>query len=332
MNSILIGTDLYSPLITQYTTMTTAPPPTKKQCVAQPVKATQEDGIYKYLYSNPLYSDVILVAEDQKLYAHRCILAIVPYFEAAFRTGAGMKEGEGPIFVMNLDISYTSLCNFVSFVYGVPREQSDDISSLLLSFSECQLFGYKPFSEITWANVTALRAKTKSLFGSYIGPQQRAQSIGLAALHGLPLIMSSLDNDKTVSEALSYSAALYFVQSPLVTVISPSLPADIQTFLALYWIEMHPTAIESECKELLRSCPAAVSDVRGLLKYAKSTNNHLILHFVLDKLESKIPNETAVNVPPTFAFGNAVPAFGSFGNALATFSSGLGAFGAPAVA
>lgn len=141
-------------------------------------------GKVTHLYSNPVFSDVLLIAEGYELRAHRCILSTVSYFEAAFRTGASMKEGESSIFTMKLEMASSSLRTFVSYVYGNEFVLPTEISSILTLIAECRMFEYKPFLDKLWDTVETMRAQYTTENGVHkrsLRGKDRAQSIAFAA-------------------------------------------------------------------------------------------------------------------------------------------------------
>jgi hypothetical protein len=211
--------------------------------MSRPMDATR-------LYNDRTYADALLVAGEKSLKVHRCVLDVVPFFEAAFRNAGSMKEGKGVVPTIDVKVPYESLCTFLKYVYGLPQREcfTLDTLELLRTVEDCAMFLYRPFVEAAWR--VAIRGYDDGDEEvAETPPEERQRCLEFAAQHELPV---SIEEEDAVLD-LSFVAVLYLLKDEKRWTTSHT-GARLQ--LALAWMEKNPERLE-ECHELAGLCVTA---------------------------------------------------------------------------
>lgn len=211
------------------------------------------------LFDNPTYSDVNIIASGTTIQAHRCVLDVVPFFDAAFRQGPNMKEGQGKILTIQLDRPHTSVLALVKHVYGFRPSEClpNNLGKLLALIVDCEIYDYKPFIFAVWKRVLKLRDEDEEEENENekITTVERVASIEIAAAHKLPIELEVKDCESL--ESLSYNAAVYILTNKDTDKRLAHIVEGLCIYFAVMWMKDHRDMVK-ECHELAELCKPGV--------------------------------------------------------------------------
>jgi hypothetical protein len=162
------------------------------------------------------FTDVVLVVEERQILAHRCVLRVVPFFEAAFRTAPAMAEGRSPTpeastLTIRLAITYAHALALVRHAYDFPVAEClpPKLEELLTLYEALEMFEHAPLLSAIWSAVSMLRLASKSSVYGELTTEERVRSLSFARRHSLDLCVGDEDVIEEVALRLSYEDVHY---------------------------------------------------------------------------------------------------------------------------
>jgi hypothetical protein len=214
------------------------------------------------LYDTRNHADATLLVGDKEVNVHKCVLDVVPFFDAAFRNASKMKEGSSGKVSIKMGVPYRSLDVFLRFVYGFPLEEclKGSFSFLFRVIRDCEMLAYRPFMQAAWESLDSCDDYSK---------EERVQRLELAASHGLEVSVD--EQDVEIAPLLSYEAVLYLARLPE-DCGATSSAADARFLLVVRWMYANRgTAAEAEAVSKVVTLPARLptTDLRKLVDYSQ---------------------------------------------------------------
>jgi len=202
----------------------------------------------KRLFADRTYADATLVAEGQHIKVHKCVLDIVPFFEAAFRSGAMMKEGQNGTTIINVTTPYASLNTFLEYVYGLYADDHIDkrVGVLLQLARDCEMYEYKPFIVAVWESILNSDENANDAPSN----EERAQCIEFAASHKPPISLQARDCKVT---PISYEAASYLIYNDGFEADPGHRQAALELQFVVMWSLNNPVLLK-KCENLGALC------------------------------------------------------------------------------
>jgi hypothetical protein len=251
---------------------TTAPPPPTRACM----RALLEESRY--------YDAVLVCAGGEEVRVHRDVLGVVPFFDAAFRTGAQMREGKegtsGEVRVrIVLGSSHSTTLYLVRYVYGYPNAEClpERVEDLLRVYEECEMFDYRPFLELLWARVGVLRRednvlRVKERNKGTMETAKRVMTVEFACKRTLDVELHYSDTFYGACAAYTPEAIVYLAKAGKGASVVPSNDYYVM-WLVAYYEAAHMVAAEANptLRTLVDLCDATKVDMQEatMSDYAK---------------------------------------------------------------
>jgi len=198
------------------------------------------------LFNNPTYHDVVLIANGTAIQVHRCILDVVPFFDAAFRSGQNMKEGQNKVLTIALATPHTSILALVKHVYGFPDHQylPKKIGELLQLADDCEMYACPPFLDTIWEKVTNMRDEhDDDDDDNALTEEEVVKSIEFATAHKLPITLGIEHDCRAAS--VSFNAAQYLIRNGgRKGNWGSSVGAYNEIYFAVMWMNHHSLLIK----------------------------------------------------------------------------------------